>query len=248
MKSTIVIISLAVLLIGGCKSPQKKILKEPKQIDMRTFNYTPYFNDPNLKEEPIAKLILPSGKIIAGDPFFISNVVPFSKIVPPGEYPVSIFMSKIGEDHYRVAFARIKFKESKAVRWELAVTDSITQKDIDSLQPGDFFGYGVDAGLGCFTDLETNKLYNAVMDSFYKNNSNGNYYTDILEEEFKTADKRSYSRSTGDWNNHFPKKGSPLNVVMFSSGWGDGHYPSYWGFNEKNEIVELITDFFVVTE
>jgi len=38
------------------------------------------------------------------------------------------------------------------------------------------------------------------------------------------------------------------NVVMFSSGTGDGCYESYWGFDEAGELVELATDFEVLIE
>jgi hypothetical protein len=30
---------------------------------------------------------------------------------------------------------------------------------------------------------------------------------------------------------------------MLSSGWGDGRYPTYWGVNQENELIELTIDF-----
>jgi hypothetical protein len=33
---------------------------------------------------------------------------------------------------------------------------------------------------------------------------------------------------------------------MFSSGWGDGSYGSYWGMSADGELVELVTDFEVL--
>ncbi len=35
---------------------------------------------------------------------------------------------------------------------------------------------------------------------------------------------------------------------MFSSGWGDGYYPTYWGYNDNNETIELTIDFMLYDE
>jgi len=191
-------------------------------------------------------LYLPTGRIIAADPFFIDDR-PFQEKVSPGTYPVKLLIYKVEENHHRVAFAKIQFSESKATHWTLALTEGITDAQIKSLQPGEFFGYGVDAGLGCFTDVETSTIFMAAMDKFAQDNPDQDYYTDLLAEEFnKSSGQHPLSREEGDWNNHFPEKGKKNNVVMFASGWGDGSYPTYWGFDATGKIVELITDFNVV--
>lgn len=201
-------------------------------------------NSDNYIEIEIGELNLPSGEIIAGDPFFIFNAIPFSKKVPSGKYPVKIYLKKIEENHYRVAFAKLKFLNKQANKWYLAVTGDITIKDLETLKNDEFFGFPVDSGLGCFVDKVTNDLYNKLQDEFYKKNPNGNYYDGILANEFKIySSNNSYSDNIGDWNNHIVDKEKNLNMIMFSSGWGDGHYPTYWGFNQENELIELTIDF-----
>jgi hypothetical protein len=37
-------------------------------------------------------------------------------------------------------------------------------------------------------------------------------------------------------------------VISFSSGFGDGFYPSYMAFDEDGRMVALVTDFGVVQE
>lgn len=200
-----------------------------------------------LEEITIGELQLPTGKIIAGDPFFINDNKPFKTRVNPGKYAVKLLIHKIEEDHYRVAFAKIQFEDSPATHWTLALTEDITEQQIKDLKQGEFFGYGVDAGLGCFTDSETNEVFSEVMDKFYKDDADKNYYDDLLAEEFSVSSgQHPLSRDAGDWNNHFPKKGDARNVLMFASGWGDGYYASYWGTDSNGKIVELITDFNVV--
>ncbi len=148
---------------------------------------------------------------------------------------------KVGKDHHRVAFARIRLADSPAVHWELAVTKDVTEEDTDRLQSGEFFGYSVDTGLGCFADVETIGLF------VHEMNSSENYYNEVLQDEFeKASGQHALSRDAGDWNIHFPKKGDNHNIMMFSTGWGDGFYATYWGTDSAGKIVELITDFGVV--
>jgi hypothetical protein len=200
-----------------------------------------------LEEVSIGNLFLPTGRIVAGDPFFINTSRPFKTKVNPGNYPVKLLIYKIEEDHYRVAYARIQFSDSRATHWRLAVTESMTDQESKGHQEGGFFGYAVDSGLGCFTDLETTKIFESVKNKFYRDNPDKNYFGDVLAKEFEASSgQHPLSIKTGDWNNHFPHAGDNHNVIMFSSGWGDGAYPTYWGMSQGGEIVELITDFIVI--
>lgn len=206
-------------------------------------------NQEDLIQLKIADLNLPSGKIITSDPFFTSDLRAFSRTVTPGKYPVKIYLREVDEEHYRVAFAKIKFKETRATRWILAVSDDMDLEELNNMEEEDFFGFPVDAGLGCFIDEQTNTLFLEKMDAFYKNNPDKNYYDDLLAEEFvKYSASSPYSREMGDWNNHVVDEKTQQNVVMFASGWGDGYYPTYWGYNDKNETVELVIDFLLGEE
>ncbi|MBW4474008.1 MAG: DUF4241 domain-containing protein [Stenomitos rutilans HA7619-LM2] len=48
---------------------------------------------------------------------------------------------------------------------------------------------------------------------------------------------------TCSWANMCLDNETQANVIAFSSGWGDGIYPTYFGFNESGEVVSVITDF-----
>ncbi len=37
-----------------------------------------------------------------------------------------------------------------------------------------------------------------------------------------------------------------MNVIACFSGYGDGFYPSWWGYDEAKGICALVTDFFVL--
>lgn len=199
-----------------------------------------------LVEIDIGNIHLPTGKIIVSDPFFTTDALPLSRSVASGVYPVKIYITEIENEHFRIAFAKIKFKSELATQWILAVSEAMETDSLMNLKEDEYFGFPVDAGLGCFLDEQTNLIYLQKMDSFYTKGKNKNYYDDLLAEEFKRySSENKYSRDLGDWNNHIVDKDLGLNVIMFASGWGDGNYPTYWGYNDKKETVELTIDFMV---
>jgi len=212
-----------------------------------THDFLPVLQTRSFSEIVAGELFLPTGSIVCGDPFFLDGVRPFKEKVDPGRYPVIISIYKVEEGHHRIAFGRIRFSDIPAVRWQLAFMDDVTDEQIASIEPGEFYGYGVDAGLACFTDATSMELFDKSMDDFYKNHPVKNYYTDVLAPEFKVSSgDHPLSVPEGTWNNHFPVKGDDRNVVMFSSGWGDGTYPVYWGLDASGNITEMVTDFGVV--
>jgi hypothetical protein len=203
-------------------------------------------NSKELVEIHVGDVNLPTGRIIAADPFFTEGQLPFARTVEPDKYPVFVYMAKIDEDHNRVAYAKIKFRPEEATKWILALTEDLTEEEINELEEDEFFGFPVDAGLACFLDEETNAQFVAKMDTMLEQDPDKNYYDDVLADEFKEySGKNAFSRDLGDWNDHHPVPDSDNNIIMFASGWGDGYYPAYWGLNENGDTVELIIDFLV---
>ena len=222
--------------------------KKLEKLDM-VFEVGEAINSNKLIEKEIAEVNLPSGKIIAADPFSTDQQKPFTRKVKSGKYPVFLYFLKIGEEHNRVAYAKIQFLKEKPDRWILAIPEDADLEELKAMKDGEYIGFPVDAGLGCFLDQKTNEEYTKIMHEFYENNQKGNYYDDVLAEEFKkTSGNEKFSRDLGDWNNHFPNHKKDLNVVMFASGWGDGYYPAYFGLSEKGEIVDLTIDFLLEVE
>ena len=171
-------------------------------------------------------LILPSGRIVACDPLVMPGTSAFTREVVPGRYPVLLSIAQLEHDQ-RVAAAAVEFVvggATIAARWDLAV---IPGQDLTTLGPRQFFGYGVDAGTGCFMDA---RLAAAL---------------DAGEPCGLDAALQSSYVPTFSWANVELRDGS---VVAFSSGWGDGSYASYWGFDATGRVVALATDFAVLVE
>lgn len=174
----------------------------------------------------IGLLGVPSGRIVACDPFVCDGIEAFSRRVPAGKFPVQLAMAEMPDDE-RVAFARILFADRPAVRWEMALRPGQT---LAALKPGYIHGYGVDTGTGAFMDAVTHAPYMAA--------TAGEAATERLVAALNAAPVASRT-----W---LLRPFGQANVAMFSSGWGDGFYASYFGLDETGRVVALVTDFGVV--
>ncbi|MBN2910860.1 DUF4241 domain-containing protein [Polycladomyces sp. WAk] len=179
------------------------------------------------KNIEVGKISLLSGQIVACDPFVSPGTEPFVNKVVPGEYPVVInIVHYLDDDDERIGAAMIKIKESKVVRWEMALKKG---QDPNTLEDGEVFGYPVDSGTGCFMDYETALRYKKI------SQENPLFHEFILEET-----KNNYA-DTRDWADIQIEPSG--NIITFSSGLGDGYYASYWGYDDENHICCLVTDF-----
>ncbi len=118
-------------------------------------------------------------------------------------------------------------RDEPVASWELALVDS---DEPDQLEPGEFFGYGVDTGAGAFADLSVSRLL-AEWDS------------EDFEEAFD-PDEFPEEPVPGHFDQVVDEE-SGANVIMVESGWGDGYYPTYVGRTESGEVACFVTDFLV---
>ncbi|WP_327416628.1 DUF4241 domain-containing protein [Streptomyces sp. NBC_01233] len=108
----------------------------------------------------IGDVTLPTGRVVACDPFVClgeGEAEPFSVVVDPARYRAEAAIAtlvRLGvpegpRPHTRVAAARLVIRDTPTVRWEMAVAEG---QDPAVLGEDEFYGYGVDAGTGCFHD------------------------------------------------------------------------------------------------
>ena len=192
----------------------------------------------------IGTVDVPSGKVIVADPLcYLAGehvIAPVLKReIPKGSYPVEVSISRNDCVGIRMCTARLKIKDTKAVRYELA--ESEEESAAFKAKDGVMHGYPVDAGMMCFIDAEAAKNYANFLEKWHKENPGKNHYDDYFQAFFAESDKKlpAYQREGGDfieWAN--PDTGE--RTVMISSGFGDGFYQSFWGFDESGEVCELI--------
>ena len=65
-------------------------------------------------------------------------------------------------------------------------------------------------------------------------------FCDLLEENAKAHPK--YQGDCGDWLN-WTVPDTDCNLPIFASGWGDGYYPVYFGYDAKGEICAVYVRF-----
>lgn len=174
----------------------------------------------------IGKIKIPSGKIIACDPMNIDEYgIAFTQSFPTGEFPVEVAIATM-IDAEEIAFARIKFSDAPVERWEFA------------LKPGEeplpvwgkkMRGYSTDSGTGVYLDETANKplerdevteMDRGIYTAMDKNGRNG------------------WRFATYNYGNH--------NLASYSSGFGDGFYGTYIGFDAQGKPCRLLTDFGLV--
>ncbi|MEC5398757.1 DUF4241 domain-containing protein [Uliginosibacterium sp. H1] len=179
------------------------------------------------RSQVVGELSLPSGRLLACDPL-VSCSEPFTGRVPVGRFPLHLAIARNGEDE-RIALAKIVFAEGPIVSWELALTAG---QDVSTLKPGEFFGYGVDSGTGGFMDADALALFEAER-------ARGGQ---AFDQQLFDALDRTY-RHTRSWHLYQTSGGT---VAMFSSGYGDGAYPTYRAYDKAGRLVAVITDFMIV--
>lgn len=188
-----------------------------------------------LRPQPLEPVKIVSGRVVACDPL-TSRVEPFVYEVAPGNYPVYAWHS---EQEGAIAGAEMRLSDTKPVRWELAVRPG---QDAASLGEDEIFGYPVDAGLGSFADEDAIRAVE-MLDLRLQEELGDEYislYDNLVEDVLDEHD--------GVWGNLAADEENGLNVILFTSGYGDGVYASYWGLDEQDNVVSLLTDFQVLKE
>lgn len=174
-----------------------------------------------IEHHVVGELAVPTGWLGASDPFtthFEARDGAFAVRAPVGTFPVELAIARFVNGDRRVACARVCFdRAAPAVRWEMALREGERTPGADEAA-----GYGVDTGMGSFYDLAVR----AEVD-------------EATSEAWLAATDRNQVLS---WTSHVAALGG-ANVVMFSSGWGDGFYTTWWGLDAADRPVELVTDF-----
>ena len=184
----------------------------------------------------IGEVNLPTGEILTCDPLVeLGEAKTYIQKTPVGKFPVKIAVV-LSEDYGdRYACVKVEFSKNKPVVYELAVTGN--EEEMDEAKEDEYYGFGVDAGMGCVADKKTQDEYVNYWKKLEEEEGADNPYDDIFEELLEESFKKSpkYQRDCGDWAN-FIIPNSDLNIPVFASGWGDGYYPCYFGYDEKGEL------------
>lgn len=206
------------------------------KVDLESYFVEKKIGEMEIDTLNIGEVNLPTGEILACDPLVeLGEAETFLQKTPIGKFPVKIAVV-LSEDYGdRYACVKVEFNKNKPVVYELAVTGN--EKEMDGAEEDEFYGFGVDAGMGCVADKKSQDEYSKYWKKLEEEGNADNPYDDIFEELLEESFKKfpKYQRDCGDWAN-FIIPDTDLNIPIFASGWGDGYYPSYFGYDEKGEL------------
>ena len=191
----------------------------------------------------IGAVHFPSGTIFACDPLVeLEDTPPFIQTIPAGTYPVKICVVPSEKYGDRYACVKVEVSREKPVRYELGMTG---KEDLDEeLDEDEYFGFGVDAGMGCVADIQTQAAFKTYWAKRLEEDPDidpyNDLFCDLLEENAKACPK--YQLSHGDWLN-WTVPDTDCNLPIFASGWGDGYYPVYFGYDAKGKVCAVYVRF-----
>lgn len=187
----------------------------------------------------IGNVSLPSGKVVVRDPlvYLSSNEKPYFIQAPKGNFPVTIAVVKSEDWGDRYAVVKVEFTKEKPVVYREAL---IGIEELEGITKDDFFGFGVDAGLGCITDAEVLPSVDKFVAETDVDNVYDDYFAGIFEQSYK--DHPNNQREAGDWIN-WTVPNTNYQIPMFASGFGDGSYPVYFAYDANGDICGLYIQF-----
>ncbi|WP_412542397.1 DUF4241 domain-containing protein [Longispora sp. K20-0274] len=166
--------------------------------------------------------VLPTGRVVAAGPGFFEAPVPFVAEVPAGAYPTLLSVARwAGDEDVRVAAARLVIRDEPVASWELAVCPG---QDPRTLGDGEFLGFGVEVGLAFLGDAAVVPAVKRFADDGFPGAGDvwGESVVRVRDEE------------------------SGADAFVFSSGWGDGSYPTWVGRTRDGGIGCLLADMLVL--
>ncbi|MBO4233940.1 DUF4241 domain-containing protein [Riemerella anatipestifer] len=194
----------------------------------------PFVESPLLETFSGGMIHLSSGELVACDPLITPDKEPFSFTFPKGEFAVLIHKEQASNC---IAYVEIAFSEETVSKWELAVCNGQNIKD---LKEDEIFGFPVETGMGCLMDKDTQKYLNQLEIELFQ--KKGDDFMGIYEEFFHTHffDENG---AIDQFASLIPNKQHKNNIIAFETGYGEGFYASYIGFNESHQPVKIISEF-----
>ncbi len=215
----------------------KDILISP--VDLETYFTSDEILGQKMETMEIGSVSLPSGKVVVRDPLVSlnANQSPYFIQAPKGNFPVAIAVVKSEDWGERYAVVKVEFTKEKPVVYREAL---VGIEELEGVTEDDFFGFGVDAGLGCITDKEVLPFVDQFADEINVDNMYDDYFAGLFSQSYQ--DHPNNQREAGDWIN-WTIPGSHYQIPMFASGFGDGTYPVYFAYDANEEICGLYIQF-----
>lgn len=192
---------------------------------------------------PVGRSHFPTGRIVVADPLAYLPANKFSPElevrIPKGKYSVHVSIYRSKNIGIRMCTVRLKVKDTKPVKYVCAAS---TEESAAASSGGKAMsGFPVDAGMVTICDAKVAAEYREFLDGWHKENPGKNHYDDYFADFFAKSYEMfpGLQRKGGDfmvWTNPIHHR----NMIMVASGFGDGFYQSYIGYDENQEVCQII--------
>ena len=189
----------------------------------------------NIEVVDCGELSLPSGRLVAADPFVTLTRENDYYTVPPGRYPVRVTVDEtLGREMYVSLLLGAAPEESRAS----LIPYRPDGQPYPALEPGEEYGIPVDAGTVCLVDGEAVRRGMPEAES--------DWYETVFENDsadcwFSQMDA-SAPLPAGLANIRLPLATDGANIIISHSGWGDGFYPVIGGYDAQGRLVAVHID------
>ena len=211
---------------------------------MNKDQYSKYFKS-SFENVLISKLTVTDGNIIAADPFIgiYDNMPSYTQTIPAGQYDVKACIARRNDD-VRIAAVIVEITDEEPVRFSMALNGTESPEEIEDLAEDEFFGFPVGAGLASIFDETSLAAYLDFESKWYAQNPDKNLYDDFFAEKFEESYRifPHTQRKEGDYID-FIVPGTEYHIPMFSTGFGNGYYPVYFGYSNDNEVCCFVIEF-----
>lgn len=197
-----------------------------------------FVENPLIESFETGEIAIPSGNIVACDPLTTTGMPPFSTKFPIGKFQTSIHKER---ESNCIAYTEIRFSEAEPKQWEMAMIEG---QNINDLKGEEIFGYPVESGMGCFMDYNSQEKLNELEELLFERK--GGDFMGIYEEFFH----QHFFDENGAIDQFailYPNSEKEENIFAFETGYGEGFYASYIGFDAENNPVKLVTEFIEIS-
>lgn len=181
------------------------------------------------------ELFLPSGRLVAADPFAMLSRENDYYAVPPGRYPVRV---TVDETLQREMYVSLLLSGESEARRAPLIPYHTDGQPYPPLEPEEEYGIPVDAGTVCFVDDEAVRRGMPAEESdwyetVFENDSDDCWFNQIDADAPLPA---------GLANIPLPLAADGSNIIISHSGWGDGFYAVIGGYDAQGRLVAVHID------
>lgn len=147
----------------------------------------------------------------------------------PGVYPVMLAIADLPNAMQICIYAAILFLDHPPISWESA---HFSQDGVPTIQSS----HWVDSGTSCFMDV----LAKESLVRLFQQDVDDSFREGLVKEIYS----KQHHLKIGYTTLHFPLVAA--NCVIFETGFGDGWFPSYIGYDDNHAVACLLTDFLAI--